>query len=73
MTLEDMILITGIIIQGRVNLKLWDENGDEVMSMFIEDFEYEHDKVPDELWKENKVKYMYYAADALQIEIVKED
>lgn len=72
MTLEDMILTTGITIQGRVNLKLWDEYGDEVISMFIENFEYETDKIPGALWNKNNVKYMYYAADALQIELVKE-
>lgn len=72
MTLEDLVL-QGITIQGRANIKMFDDNGDEVMTFITDDFEYRHNDIPRQLWCENHVGFMYYAAGALQIEIIKED
>lgn len=60
-----------ITIQGIVNLKIFNEDGDVIGSYYTTDFEYDMDYPAK--WLNLKVGYMYYAADALQIELIKED
>lgn len=71
MTLEDL-KNNGIIIQGFVNIKVFDDDGDEVENFKTEDYEYESYKIPYNMYCKYLVKYMYYAADMLQIELITE-
>lgn len=60
-----------VTIQGIVNIKIFNDDGDVINSYYTTDFEFDMD-CPTE-WLNLKVSYMYYAANALQIELVKED
>lgn len=66
MTLED--LMNNIEIQGRVQVKVIDENGDLISVLETDYFEYEYDFFKSE-YVTMEVKFMYSAQDILQIEI----
>ena len=68
-TLED--LVNQVNVQGVVNLKVYDEDKEEIESYKSYDFEIDCN-VPKEYWN-MAITYMYYAADAIQIELKKKD
>lgn len=59
----------GIKLQGNVNVKVF-KDGEEVEHFTTTDFESEHSMMPRAFWENYPIDYMYYAAEALQIEIL---
>lgn len=70
MTLRDL-QEQGIKIQGAVNIKIFNDDSDQIDGYFAIDFEYDYE-IPDRFY-DMEVDYMYVAADALQIELKKEE
>lgn len=71
MTLRDL-KDNGVTIQGAVNIKVFDDDEfDQIDGYFAIDYEYDCE-IPSRFY-EMEINYMYIAADALQIELKKED
>lgn len=68
-------LVNNTTIQGDVKIRVFNADGDEIDSKelhYMDDLSMPSVELPEE-WEDMEVRYMYYAADFLNIEIYKED